>query len=368
MKRPAILLIDLNMFFGGGQVYLLQLADLLRERADLFAFCINPKVAKLLEERGVKAISYPWALNASKPLHMLLALWICLRFRIFNGVNVVWANGIPDIIVMPFARLLGCTAFATRHLTLEIETLDWYRGIKRRAAEWLYRTFAGTAHKIVCVSQAVADDLAKIVSPEKLVVIRNWVSSLPEPAHEYQHSNDVIRLLYVGRLQKYKGASTILEAMRRIDSKSNGDAGRLSLTIVGEGRYREELENEAKGLNVVFAGFQADPTPYYRAADVFVNPSIGPEGLPLVSLEAMSHGLTCILSDLPVHKEITADGQAALLFRAGNVEDFTAKLEELLSSHQLFEHYGRSARQQIESCHIAPSAQERYLKLLFQTT
>jgi hypothetical protein len=40
----------------------------------------------------------------------------------------------------------------------------------------------------------------------------------------------------------------------------------------------------------------------------------------------------------------------------------------LLSSHQLFEHYGRSARQQIESCHIAPSAQERYLKLLFQTT
>ena len=135
----------LNMFFGGGQVYLLQLADLLRERADLFAFCINPKVAKLLEERGVKSISYPWALNASKPLHMLLALWICLRFRLFNGVNVVWANGIPDIIVMPFARLLGCTAFATRHLTLEIETLDWYRGIKRRAAEWLYRTFAGTA-------------------------------------------------------------------------------------------------------------------------------------------------------------------------------------------------------------------------------
>jgi glycosyltransferase involved in cell wall biosynthesis len=366
MKRPAILLIDLNMFFGGGQVYLLQLADLLHERADLFSFCINPKVAKLLEEHGVRSVSYPWALNLGKPLHMLLCLLMCLRFRIFHGVNVIWVNGTIDIVATPLARLLGCTAFATRHLTLEIETQAWYRDAKRRVAELMFRALAGTAHKIVCVSQAVADDLVTIVSPEKLVVIRNWVSSLPETAHDYRQSNDVIRLLYVGRLQKYKGASTILEAMRRIDSK--GDTGRLSLTIVGEGRYREELENEAKGLNVVFAGFQADPTPYYRSADVFVNPSNGPEGLPLVSLEAMSHGLTCILSDLPVHKEITSNGQAALLFRAGNVDDLTAKLEELLSSHQLFEHYGRSARQQIQTWHVALSARERYLQLIFQTT
>lgn len=365
MKRPAILLIDLNMFFGGGQVYLLQLADLLEGRADLYAFCINEKVANLLREKGVRAISYPWALNSSKPVHMILCVFLCVWFRLFRGVNLIWANGIPDIAAMPVARLLGCTAFATRHLTLEIETLDWYRGLKRRSAEFLYRAFGGFAHKIVCVSQAVGDAMATIVSPDKLVVIQNWVTSLPESSHDYRISHEVIRLLYVGRLQKYKGASTILAAMRQIDSK--GEPGRLSLTIVGEGRYRDELEGEAKGLNVVFAGFQPDPTPYYLSADIFINPSIGPEGLPLVSLEAMSHGLTCILSDLPVHKEITSDGQAALLFRAGDVDDLTRKFEELLASHSLFEHYGSSARQQIETKHAALSARERYLKLIFQT-
>jgi glycosyltransferase involved in cell wall biosynthesis len=150
--------------------------------------------------------------------------------------------------------------------------------------------------------------------------------------------------------------------MRRLDSAGLG--GRLSLTIVGEGRYREDLEKEAMGLNVTFMGFQEDPTPYYLSADVFVNPSIGPEGLPLVSLEAMSHGLTCILSDLPVHKEITNDGRAALLFRAGDVDDLTRRLENLLSSQQLFEHYGSSARQQIETWHVASRARERYLKLI----
>lgn len=366
MRRPAILLIDLNMFFGGGQVYLLQLAELLEQRADLFAFCINQKVADLLRERGVRAVSYPWALNAGKPLHIVLSLFFCLWFRLIHGVNVIWANGIPDIVTMPIARVLGCTAFATRHLTLEIETLDWYRGLKRRSAEMLYRAFAGFSHKIVCVSQAVGDDLTKIVSGRKLVVIQNWITSLPEPSHGYQPPHEVIRLLFVGRLQKYKGATTILEAMRRIEG--NASSGRLSLTIVGEGRYREELENEAKGLNVTFAGFQPDPTPYYLATDIFVNPSIGPEGLPLVSLEAMSHGLTCIFSDLPVHKEITDDGRAALLFRAGDVDDLTRKLEGLLASRQMFEHYGRSARQQIEAYHSARGARERYLSLILQST
>jgi glycosyltransferase involved in cell wall biosynthesis len=366
MTRPAILLIDLNMFFGGGQVYLLQLADLLSDRADLYAFCINPKVAALLQEKGVRAISFPWALNRGKPLHMLLGVFLCIWFRAIRGVDVIWANGIPDIIAMPVARVLGCTAFATRHLTLEIETLDWYRGVKRRAAEFLYRAFARYAHKIVCVSHAVADDLSRIVSPDKLVVIQNWVTSLPESARDYRLPLEVIRLLYVGRLQKYKGASTILEAMRRMDGK--GIPGRLSLTIVGEGRYREELEIEANGLNVSFAGFQPDPTPYYRSADIFVNPSIGPEGLPLVSLEAMSHGLTCIFSDLPVHKEITSDGRAALLFRAGDVDDLTAKLECLLDSQPMFAHYGHSARHQVETKHAARGARERYLRLIFQVT
>ena len=175
-------------------------------------------------------------------------------------------------------RLLGCTALATRHLTLEVERLDWYRKVKRHTAEWLYRTFASYADKIVCVSQAVSDDLTTIVSRDKLVVIQNWVSSLPDLPRNYQTLDEVIRLLYVGRLQRYKGASTILEAMRKIDS--DGAPGRLSLTIVGEGRYRSELEDEAKGLNVSFAGFQSDPTPYYLNSDIFVNPSIGPEGLP----------------------------------------------------------------------------------------
>ncbi len=36
------------------------------------------------------------------------------------------------------------------------------------------------------------------------------------------------------------------------------------------------------------------------------------------SLEAMGRGLPCILSDLPVHREITDDGEGAMLFASGD--------------------------------------------------
>ena len=72
--------------------------------------------------------------------------------------------------------------------------------------------------------------------------------------------------------------------------------------------------------NVRFVGFQRNLREFYERADIFVMPSLGPEGLPMTSLEAMAHGLPCIFSDLPVHHEITDHGKGAYLFRSGEVE------------------------------------------------
>jgi glycosyltransferase involved in cell wall biosynthesis len=287
-------------------------------------------------------------------------LWTRLRY----GVDTVWVNGIPDIVALPFARLLGCRTLATRHLTLDIESLSFYRGFKRRMAELFYRSFAFTAHKIVCVSRPVERDLSRFLAAEKLTVISNWQPKIPEPvvpSGSAFAARRPFRLLYVGRLQQYKGAGLILEAMR----KRKADGGRtVSLTIVGEGRYRDELEQQAVGLDVTFTGFQSDPAPYYRACDVFVNPTMGPEGMPLVSIEAMSYGLACIFSDLQVHREITDDGTFTLLFRSGDAEDLLSKIELLLGSEALLRQYGQRAREAVLARHTSEVAFAQYAAVL----
>jgi glycosyltransferase involved in cell wall biosynthesis len=146
-----------------------------------------------------------------------------------------------------------------------------------------------------------------------------------------------LRLLYVGRLIQYKGASLILEAMRQLKDAGYGD--KVSLTIVGEGSYRQELERQAEGLAVQFSGFMENTSAAYQSADVFVNPTYGPEGSSLVTLEAMAHGLPCILSDIGVNREVTEDGKYAILFRRGDASDLRAKIEMCVACPDLMQQY-----------------------------
>jgi len=136
------------------------------------------------------------------------------------------------------------------------------------------------------------------------------------------------------------------------------------LTVVGSGPEESKLRQMAEGKNVRFEGFQSDTAKYYRNADVFIMPSLGPEGLPLVTLEAMSHGLPCILSDLPVHVEVSCNGNAASLFKTGNVESLKASLRRLCESDSERRELGARAYQQIQQKYSAAAAREAMLKVL----
>ena len=50
------------------------------------------------------------------------------------------------------------------------------------------------------------------------------------------------------------------------------------------------------------------------------------EGMPLGLVEAMSHGLPIVTSDLPVSKEIL--GNFGMYFRNGDIEDLAQRLED----------------------------------------
>jgi glycosyltransferase involved in cell wall biosynthesis len=351
MKRRKILLVDIGASFGGVETYVRDLSRLLQDEVDFFVLCVNPQLKESLQGLNLRLFALSSAQKWPRIGQIIASVVILLFVRIRHRVDTVWINGYSEIALLPLARLLGCKAIATRPLTLDVEDGKGVKIWKRRAAQLLYRKLARTAHKIVCVSETVATDVVKLVPPQKVTIIRYWIPRLPEPV---RHPRPV----FVGRLEKYKGAQLILSAMRQLQALS------ISLTVVGEGTYREVLERQAEGLNVCFAGLQQDPSRFYNEADLFIHPTFGPEGSSLVSLEAMSHGLPCILSDLPVNKEITEDGKRALLFRCGDADDLSSKMEVFISSPELSQRFGRTARQMIEERYSVEVARHRYVKEL----
>lgn len=134
------------------------------------------------------------------------------------------------------------------------------------------------------------------------------------------------RFLAVGRFTYlHKGIDLLIDAFCQF-AKHNTD---WCLDIVGEGSeekiYREMIASYGLEQRITIHPFTKHIQSYYHQAQIYVLSSRW-EGMPLVLVEAMSHGLPVVSSNLPVCKEVM--GAAALYFENGNVEQLAQRLQE----------------------------------------
>jgi glycosyltransferase involved in cell wall biosynthesis len=336
-----ILIVDLGATFGGAEIYLENLLRQLPQDFTCHVLCANPELQKRLAALQVRQFVLPRATGAMKVIQLFAAAAVLPYLLIRHRIQTVQINGYAEIILIPLSRLLGRRAVATRHLSFEIETDHWHQAPGRFAARFLYRRLARFATRIICVSREVGREVSLLIPPERVTVIPNSVSTIPPYRSRVLPPGSPVQILFVGRMVENKGLQVLLEAMRHIEALEGGRGVRL--IAVGEGQYRSELERRAVGLDAQFVGFQADVAPFYLSSDIFVSPSLGPEGSSLVALEAMAHCVPCVLSDLAVHREISNNGEAAILFHNGDVADLALKLRMLMDREERRQSYLQAA-------------------------
>ena len=133
------------------------------------------------------------------------------------------------------------------------------------------------------------------------------------------------RFLSIGRFTPlHKGFDLLIEAFH-LFSKQNNE---WMLDIVGEGpednTYKSLIHKYNLENRISFHPFTYQIQEYYSNSQIYVLSSRW-EGMPLVLVEAMSHGLPIVTSNLPVCKEIL--GNSGLFFRNGDIIDLAAKLD-----------------------------------------
>jgi glycosyltransferase involved in cell wall biosynthesis len=106
--------------------------------------------------------------------------------------------------------------------------------------------------------------------------------------------------------------------------------------MLGQGEGETKLRSLAAELGisdrVIFAGFQADPSPFYAAADLFVLSS-DLEGLPTVLIEALSFGLPVVSTDCPSGPaEILENGRWGRLVPVGDADALARAMGEALAA------------------------------------
>lgn len=242
----------------------------------------------------------------------------------------------------------------TRHTEREIQ---WYRNAYRRA-------IVRIADAVCCNGRLCGEYVRALGFPENRITyghmaadvdgVRQAVSSVSETqifALKAKLDLKGFVFLYVGRLIPRKGIDKLLSAWKvlsvRIGSKE------MTLLLVGDGPQRRELEQYCATYslsNVRFAGaVDYDAlAPFYRAADVFVIPTLE-DNWSLVVPEAMACGLPILCSKYNgcwpelVHPEING-----WVFDPLDTTDFVDKLRLCRDFQDRLGQLGKSSREIVE--------------------
>lgn len=182
--------------------------------------------------------------------------------------------------------------------------------------------------QIVSVS-AAAKDFAKRTFDIETDVLPNVVdyerfhSARPLP----EYDDDVLTILFMGRLVPRKGCQRLLEAIAAL--RRRHDLPKFRVLICGRGPLEADLKrfSQQHGLDdvVQFTGFvnESEKPRYYASADIAVFPSRGGESFGIVLIEAMASGQAVVLAgDNPGYHSVMAP-RPDLLFDPENTDALT---------------------------------------------
>lgn len=260
-------------------------------------------------------------------VYLRMPHWTCCRIfqrarahnnRIMASFHGNWAEGYRN---KPGSGLSRITAqLLARH------TDRWYRTIARHSeilfctGQRLQETYGDLAPRNVVIANFLhgSGDICQDITPR----------ALKSPCH----------ILFVGSLEERKGLIHLLNSIAMLSRESV----ETRLTIIGTGPLRQSLVDKAAGLGIGERVTFVDYIQYgqelydrFRAADLFVLPSISSEGVPKVLVESMSQGVPVIATDIGSSRDLLDNGRRGLVIPPGDENALCQAIRTLISDDSL---------------------------------
>lgn len=275
-------------------------------------------------------------------------------------------------VVLPMGRMANCYAGLVQSRIPQLSVVATMRTGK--SLPFLYRRSLRRVRQVVANSHQSAQTLRDTygVPLEKIHVIHNALVFSPEIRKQTGAPEASVRaeqgagvdtrvLLCVAMLRKEKNHRDLVTAVQRLPKDVD-----WQLWIVGEGETRQSLEAQVAqaGLQarVKFLGFQKDPTPFYRGAELAVLTSQA-ESLSNFLIEAQAHGLPAVAFDVQGVRECFLHGSTGFAVPFGDTAELAGKIERLLKDRDLCNQFSSEARHHARLAFSSNEQARQYLEL-----
>lgn len=324
---------------------------------EAFDFPISRSQKKIhRRQRFVWILQLLFSLIKNKKDYDILHFHILWWGSLLAGIWAKW-NNIPAIyqsVLLNSDTPLGILKEKFGKLKLKIIKENFYiLAISERLADE-YLTHGYSQKQVFTLMNSVDTQLFHpLTFPDEKKILRQ----------KYNLPLDSTVLVFVGSIKERKGVDILIQSFINTFSKFSN----LHLLIIGpkninenpslDQRFIDELQKMVKKSrlenNITFTGLISDRNALaeiYRASDIFTFPSRN-EGLPNVILEAMSSGLTILVSDLPGIRESITDGKNGSIAPIGDPIKFAQKLMRIIENPSKSSKMGVNASKYIQERH-----------------
>lgn len=220
--------------------------------------------------------------------------------------------------------------------------------------------FMGAVSKVdrfIAVSDFQRVKLIELGIPEhKITTVHNFIDSsnikVSQQSGEY--------FLYFGRLERYKGIFTLIEAASTLTD--------TPLLIVGDGTDRAEVEStiEQQNLNhIKLLGFKQkqELQQLIKGSICTITPSEWYETFGLTLIESFAHGKPVIASRIGGMTEIVSDGVDGFQIQPGNAAELRAKMLWMSQNIDQSLKMGMAGRKKVETQFNAANHYQKIMKI-----
>lgn len=184
---------------------------------------------------------------------------------------------------------------------------------------------------------------------ERITVVPNGIVPERFPLPGLRPSDGPVMLGFVGFIRAWHGLDTVVAGMAR-----QSDGPPVSLTIVGDGPAREDLEAQAAALSIAGRVRFTGLVPHEQVPglvggfDIALQPKVTPYASPLKIFDYMAAGCAIVAPDQPNIREILRHEETALLFDPDDAGAMWQAIHRLTQDTALRQRLGAAARAELE--------------------